>query len=62
MVNSPLIRPYLLGGSFGGGGTFDCHDVFPCVSHNLPRSKGIALPLSGASATVYCSPSFLVTG
>ena len=26
MVNSPLIRPYLLGGSFGGG-TLDCHDV-----------------------------------
>ena len=26
MVNSPLIRPYLLGGSFGGG-TLDSHDV-----------------------------------
>ncbi len=25
MVNSPLIRPYLLGGSFGGG-TLDSHD------------------------------------
>ena len=27
MVNSPLIRPYLLGGSFGGG-TLDSHDFF----------------------------------
>ncbi len=26
MVNSPLIRPYLLGGSFGGG-TLGSHDV-----------------------------------
>ena len=25
MVNSPLIRPYLLGGSFGGG-TLDSHE------------------------------------
>ena len=26
MVNSPLIRPYLLGGSFGGG-TLGSHDI-----------------------------------
>ena len=27
MVNSPLIRPYVLGaGSFGGGGTLGSHD------------------------------------
>ena len=27
MANSPLIRPYLLGGSFGGG-TLDYHDAY----------------------------------
>ena len=26
MVNSPLIRPYLLGGVALGGGTLDSHD------------------------------------
>ena len=26
MVNSPLIRPYLLGGGGIGGGTLDSHD------------------------------------
>ena len=30
MVNSPLIRPYLLGGSFGGGGgTLDSYEYIP---------------------------------
>ncbi len=27
MVNSPLIRPYLLGGGSFGGGTLDSHDI-----------------------------------
>ena len=50
MVNSPLIRPYLLGGSFGGG-TLGSHDyswlenghapecfvdVFPIKNGDLP--------------------------
>ena len=26
MVNSPLVRPYLLGGGSFGGGTLDSHD------------------------------------
>ena len=29
MVNSPLIRPYLLGGGSFGGGTLDSHEVGP---------------------------------
>ena len=28
MVNSPLIRPYLLGGGSFGGGTLDSHDIW----------------------------------
>ena len=27
MANSPLIRPYLLGGVALGGGTLDSHDI-----------------------------------
>ena len=36
MVNSPLIRPYLLGGGSFGGGTLDSHDhsrMSRCVQH-----------------------------
>ena len=31
MVNSPLIRPYLLGGSFGGGTLVSHDDLFRLV-------------------------------
>ena len=42
MVNSPLIRPYLLGGVALGGGTLDSHDIFRgyyrTVQYPLKRS------------------------
>ncbi len=41
MVNSPLIRPYLLrGGSFGEG-TLDSHDFYGMVSLRDPFGKVI---------------------
>ena len=44
MVNSPLIRPYLLGGlgSFGGG-TLDSHESSICLfdAHKVHGTNGI---------------------
>ena len=40
MVNSPLIRPYLLGGVALGGGTLDSHDIAPAL---IQRSKSTSV-------------------
>ena len=42
MVKSPLIRPYLLGGSFGGGGgTSDSHDIKPQMRFQYKSTIGV---------------------
>ncbi len=35
MVNSPLIRPYLLGGGSFGGGTLDSHECAMCSNKHM---------------------------
>ena len=41
MVNSPLIRPYFLGGVALGGGTLDSHDI--TKRQQIPSSQKGAL-------------------
>ena len=41
MVNSPLIRPYFLGGGGLGGVPLDCHEYNPLTNLSLVTSWGI---------------------
>ena len=38
MVNSPLIRPYFLGGDGIGGGTLDSHDFSPSLAPEIEEN------------------------
>ena len=56
MVNSPLIRPYLLGGGSFGGGTLDSHDTSSIpglfyFSHEINKDPGTLNP-SGFNGTL----------
>ena len=52
MVNSPLIRPYLLGGGSFGGGTLESHDI----KGNQWSMVGNLVPLKGGIGSIVHPP------